>query len=193
MATPNMLGYSISSSNQEVANPFIAVGVRGTATYIRPANPQFRCYWIVILSAQDPTKKVKEWIVPGQNHSAVPAGLEAYMSNPDYIYALATYGIGSAQAPQGEFYDFLVKYGASRELQRLEQVNILTFSGSFSSVSYILTGQGGPRGPGKPPPPSYEVGSIYYNTPAIMLMSLESMPNGQPPYGLSDTYTFKTH
>jgi hypothetical protein len=191
MATPNMLGYSITSSNAQVEAPFIVVGVRGNATRIAPANPQFGSYWIVILSAQNPTQKVKEWVVPAQNHSTVPPGLDAYMSNPDYIFAVVTYAVGSSQVPQGDFYDYLVKYGAGRELQRLEQVNVLTFSGTYSSVSYILTGQCGPRTPA--PPPSYETGSVYYNTPAILLMSLASLPNGQPPYGLIDTYTFKAH
>jgi hypothetical protein len=185
---PNMLGYSITSSTNFKEVPFIVVGVRGNATYIAPASLPPGSYWIVILSAKNPKQKVKEWVVPAQDHSTVPPGLDAYMSNPDYIFAVVTYQVGSNQVPQGAFYDFLVKYGASRELQRLEQVNVLTFCGSFSSVSYILTGACGPRTP--VPPPSYEIGSIYYNTEAILLMSLESMPNGQPPYGIVDTYTW---
>ena len=185
---PNMLGYSITSSTQQPEVPFIVVGVRGNATYIRPANLPAGSYWIVILSAKNPKQMVMEWVVPKQNHSTVPPGLDAYMSNPDYIFAVVTYDVGSYEVPQGAFYDFLVKYGASRELQRLEQVNVLTFCGSFSSVSYILTGQCGPRTPVAPP--SYEAGSAYYNTQAILLLSLESLPNGQPPYGITNTYTW---
>lgn len=186
---PVRLGYSITSSNAQVEVPFIMVGVQGNATPIKPANLPLGSYWIVILSAKDPKQKVKEWVVPGKDHSTVPADLDSYMSNPDYIFAVVTYGIGSAWVPQGAFYDFLVKYGADRELQKLEQINIITFSGSYSSVSYILTGQCGPRTPA--PPPSYEASSVYHNTPAIILMSLQSLPSGQPPYGLLDTYTFK--
>jgi hypothetical protein len=192
MSGPKLLGYSITSSTAQVEAPFIAVGSRGSATYIKPANPPFDSYWIVILSAKNPTQKVKEWLVPGKDNSAVPHGLDSFMSNPDHIFAVVTYGLGSYQVPQGDFYDFLVKYGADRELKKLEQVNVLTFSGSYSRVSYVLTGQGGPRVHGKPSPPSYEAGSVYGNTPAILLMSLESLPDGQPPYGISDTYTFKT-
>jgi hypothetical protein len=110
------------------------------------------------------------------------------MSNPDYIFAVVTDCVGSSQVPQGAFYDFLVKYGAGPELQRLEQVNVLTFCGSFSRVSYILTGQCGPRTPA--PPPSYEAGSVYGTTEAILLLSLQSLPNGQPPYGITNTYTW---
>ena len=168
--------------------PFIVVGVRGNSTRITPANAQPGCYWIVILSAKNPKQKIKEWVMPAKDHSTVPPDLETYMSNPDYIFAVTTYWVGSNQVPQGAFYDFLVKYGAGRELQRLEQVNVLTFCGSFSSVSYILTGQCGPRTPA--PPPSYEAGSAYRNTQAILLLSLESLPNGQPPYGIINTYTW---
>jgi hypothetical protein len=184
----SMLGYSITSSTTQAEVPFIVVGVRGNSTRIAPANPQVNSYWIVILSAKNPKEKVKEFVVPAKDHSTVPPGLDAFMSNPDYIFAVVTYWVSSNQVPQGDFYNFLVKYGAGRELQRLEQVNVLTFCGSFSSVSYILTGQGGPRTP--VPPPSYEAGSVYGNTEAILLLSLTSMPNGQPPYGISDTYTW---
>ena len=184
----NMLGYSITSSTAPAEAPFIVVGVRGNSTWIGPANPQVGSYWIVILSAKNPKQKVKEFVVSAQDHSTVPPGLDTYMSNPDYIFAVVTYCVGSNQVPQGAFYDFLAKYGADRELKKLEQVNVLTFCGSFSRVSYILTGQCGPRTPA--PPPSYEAGSVYGNTEAILLLSLESMPNGQPPYGISDTYTW---
>jgi hypothetical protein len=186
---PNMLGYSITSSTQQPEAPFIVVGVRGNSSYIAPANAQPGCYWIVILNASNPKQKVKEWLLPAKDHSTVPPDLDAYMSNPAYIFAVVTYWVGSSQVPQGAFYDFLVKYGASRELQKLEQVNVLTFCGSFSSVSYILTGQCGPRTPA--PPPSYEASSAYFSTEAILLLSLESLPNGQPPYGIVNTYTWK--
>ena len=37
---------------------------------------------------------------------------------------------------------------------------------------------------------NYESGSAYRNTQAILLLSLESLPNGQPPYGIINTYTW---
>ena len=94
---PVMLGYSITSSNQQGEHPFIVVGVRGNSTYIGPANPQFHSYWIVILSAKNPKQKVKEFVVPAQDHSTVPSGLDAFMNNPDYIFAVITHGVGSNQ------------------------------------------------------------------------------------------------
>jgi hypothetical protein len=184
---PTMLGYSITSSTTQPQPPFIVVGVRGNSSYVAPASAQPGCYWIVILSAANPKQKIKEWVIPAKDHSTVPPGIETFMNNPDYIFAVTTWWVGSSQVPQGAFYDFLVKYGASRELQKLEQINVLTFCGSFSSVSYILTGQCGPRTPA--PPPSYEASSAYFSTEAILLLSLESLPNG-PPYGIVNTYTW---
>jgi hypothetical protein len=58
-------------------------------------------------------------------------------------------------------------------------------------MSYILTGQCGPRGPKIIPPISYEIGSIT-DFPALLLMSLMPMPNGGPPYSICDSYTFLT-
>jgi hypothetical protein len=185
---PKMLGYSITSTTAQAEAPFIVIGIHGNPAYVRPTNRQVNSYWIVILSAKEPTTKVKDWVVPAKDHSTVPPGLDAYMSNPDYIFAVVTDCVGSSQVPQGAFYDFLVKYGAGRELQRLEQVSILTFCGSFARLSYILTGQCGPRTPA--PPPSYEASSVYGTTEAILLLSLESLPNG-PPYGIINTYTWK--
>jgi hypothetical protein len=56
-------------------------------------------------------------------------------------------------------------------------------------MSYILTGQCGKRVPGQPVPTSYEIGT-YTNPPALMMKSLMPLPNGSPPYGICDSYTF---
>jgi hypothetical protein len=95
--------------------------------------------------------------------------------------------------PQGPLYDFLAKYGAGRELQRLEQIgavgNTLT-CGGYAIVSYVLTSLGGPRVPGQPAPASYEMaGTPDGNLPAILLLSLMPQANG-PPYSIMDAYTW---
>lgn len=92
--------------------------------------------------------------------------------------------------PQGDFYDYLAKYGAGGQLQRLEQLNTSLGCGYVTRMSYILTGQCGPRGDGIPSPPSYELGSTEHG--ALMTMSLMSLPDGQPPYSICDCYTFAT-
>lgn len=93
--------------------------------------------------------------------------------------------------PQGDFYDYLAKYGAGGQLQRLEQLNTSLGCGYITRMSYILTGQCGPRGDGIPSPPSYELGSIEQGG-MFMTMSLMSLPDGQPPYSICDCYTFAT-
>jgi hypothetical protein len=158
---------------------------------MKPDHPQDDSYWFVILNAKNPREKVKEWILPGTENTKIPAGIDTYMNDPDYIFAVTTQFLSTLHVPQGDLYDYLTKYGAGRELQKLEQVNTVLSCGSFSHVSYILTGQCGPRDPNKPGYSSYEIGS-YSTTPVMLLMSLMPMPNGGPPYSICDSYTFKT-
>lgn len=188
----NMLAYTISSGSYSGGRPFLAVGSGGNATFMNPQSPQDDSYWIVIINAKNPREKVKEWVVPGQNNTTVPSGLDTYMNDPDYLFAIATQYLSTLHVPQGAFYNYLVKYGAGRELQRLEQVNSVLSCGSYSRMGYILTGQCGPRGGNIPPPISYELGSFISNAPVLMLMSLMPMPGGGPPYSICDCNTFGT-
>lgn len=184
------LAYTITSSMASNVLPRLRVGSGGgsSETFMRPDNPQNDSYWIVVIDAKNPRSKVKEWIVPGANN-AVPGGIDTYMEDPDYIFAVVTQNLSTQNVPQDAFYNFLVKYGAGRELQRLEQLNSTLGYGAYGHVSYILTSQCGPRVPHKPSPPSYEAGS-FSNMPALMMMSLESMPDGSPPYAIADINTF---
>ncbi len=192
MSMPNMLAYTIRSTMSSGSVPSLIVGYGRDGTAMSPAQPQDDSYWIVILNAKNPREKVKEWVVPGQSNTAIPPGIDTYLNDPDYIFALATQYLSTLHVPQGDFYDYLVKYGAGRQLQRLEQLNTVLGCGSISRMSYVLTGQCGPRGKGIVPPQTYEIGSANSNTPAWILMSLMPMPNGGPPYSLCDSYTFRT-
>jgi len=190
MNMPNMLAYTIQSSLYSGGKPSIIVDYGKNATWIAPNNPQDDSYWIVFLNAKNPREKVKEWVVPGQNNSAIPPGIDTYMNDPDYIFVVATQFLSTLHVPQGPFYDFLAKYGAGRALQRLEQMSTVLSCGSYSRMAYILTGQSGPRGPNLPAPSSYEVSSTSTAVPALLLMSLMPLPNGGPPYSICDSYTF---
>ena len=94
--------------------------------------------------------------------------------------------LSTLNVPQGAFYDYLAKYGAGRELQRLEQINTSLGCGYITRMSYLLTGQCGPRG--TYPPPSYELGSTSQSV--LFLMSLMPRPDGKPPYAICDSNTF---
>jgi len=188
------LAYTVRSSNNDNVSPAIVIDVGRNETVIKPASPMPGSYWIAFLDANNPRIKVKEWVIPGKDHSVVPAGIDTYMNNTNYIYAIATQSLWVFQIPQGPFYDFLAKYGAGRELQRLEQINaqgtVLT-CGGYDKVSYCLTSLCGPRGGPNPAPPSYEVSGTYEsNLPAILLMSLMASPSGGGPYSMMDTYTW---
>lgn len=186
----NMLAYTIEGSFYSGAPPFIVIGQGSTRKLLKPQNPQDDSYWIAILDSANPTNLVKDFVIPGNQNSSTPAGLDTYMSNPNYIFALATQYLSTLHVPQGDFYDYLVKYGSGRELQRLEQINTSLGCGSIGRMCYLLTGQCGPRGSGTVPPPSYEMGS--FQAFLILTMSLMPLPNGQPPYAICDSNTFLT-
>ena len=184
---PPMLAYTIQGGILAGVYPRIHIVQGGTSKLIAPANPVDDSYWVAILDANNPSNKVQEFVVPGSQNSTVPAGLDAYMSKPGYLFALVTQYLGTLHVPQGDFYDYLVSHGAGRELQRLEQINTSLGCGSITRVSYLLTGQCGPANDGSP---AYEAGSS--STGALLLMSLMPQANGQPPYSLCDSYTFTT-
>src|SRR5438270_5763338 len=109
----NLLAYTVRSSILDKRVPNLCVGSGGNPneTFMFPANPQNDSYWIVIIDAKNPRVKVKEWIVPGANN-AVPGGIDTYMDDPDYIFAVATQYLSTQHVPQDAFYHFLAKYGA---------------------------------------------------------------------------------
>ncbi len=187
---PNMLAYTIQGNNYSGGIPFILIGQGTSISAVKPQNMQDDSYWVVILDSMNPRNKVKEWLIPGSNNTSVPPDLDNYMSNPQYIFAIVTQYLSTLHVPQGDFYNYLVKYGAGRALQRLEQINSTLGCGSYGRVNYLLTGGCGPRGGGNPSPPSYELGAT--NEALLLLMSLMPMPDGQPPYALCVSYTFDT-
>jgi hypothetical protein len=180
-----MLGYSIRGSLNPNSVPTIKVTQGWSVTQISSSHPADDSYWIAILDANNPANKIQEFNVPGANNTAIPAGLDAYMRNPAYLFALVTQTLQCAHVPQGAFYDYLVSYGAGRELQKLEQINTSFGCGQFSTLSYALTGQCGPPNSGSP---AYEQGSGSGSV--LLMLSFMPLPSGQPPYSLCDSYTF---
>jgi hypothetical protein len=184
---PPMLAYTIRAPIKTTSQPWIRVGQGSGARIVTPAAiPPDNSYWIVILDANKPASKVQDWVIPGMNNSTVPGNLDQYMSNPGYLFAVATQVLANSSVPQGAFYNYLAAHGAGRELQKLEQVSSHTQTGYglFTTVSYILTGQCGPGGI------AYERSS--FTDASLLLMSLMPLPNGQPPYSICDSYTFVT-
>ena len=182
---PPMLAYTIRSPVNTGAVPYLRIGQGSSSQVVKPSQPADNSYWIVILDANRPATKVQEWVIPGQNNTAVPGNLDQYMSNPGYLFAVTTQLLGNSAVPQGAFYDYLAKYGAGRELQKVEQTSSHTQTGYglYSYVSYILIGQSGPPGAA-----TYERAGL--SDSALLLMSLMPLPSGQPPYSICDSYTF---
>lgn len=183
MDMPPMLAYTITGSLGSNVVPYLVIGQGAGKTYLKPDAPVDDSYWFCILDANKPTNKVKEFIVAGRDNAAVPSGLDAYLSNPAYIFALVTQYLSTLHVPQGAFYTYLVQHGAGRELQRLEQINTSLGCGSISRMSYLLTAQGGSSF-------GYEQGSTLHSV--MLLMSFMPRPDGQPPYSICDCNTFNT-
>jgi len=189
MHMPPMLAYTIRPSIFTNNKPYLEVGV-GRGTQMAPDNQQEDSFWFCIFNAMNPRQKVKDWVLPGAQNSTIPAGIDTYMTNPQYLFAVATQTLSTLHVPQGALFDFLTKYGAGRELQKLEQLNAVLSCGYYGHVSYVLTGQCGPREAGKPAPPSYERGE-YTGGAALMMMSLMPKMDGSPPWSICDSYTWK--
>ena len=180
---PPMLAYTLRTPIQSGAGTaLIKVGQGSSAQSLTPNAAKDTTYWIVILDANKPTSIVQQWVV--QDNKTVPSGLDQYMTNPGYLFAVVTQVLGSGQVPQGPFYDYLTAHGAGRELQKLEQISSYTDPpyGLVARVSYILTGQCGSGGI------AYEHGS--FTEASVLELSLMPQMNGQPPYSICDSYTF---
>jgi hypothetical protein len=194
MPNQKTLAFTIQGGGVGNLSPGIFAGDPATGITLRHKTTNDlpkEYYWIAILDANQPGRLVTDFLIPGSSNSTVPAGLDVYMSSPRNLFVVATKQLNLQNVPKGDWYDYLVKYGAGSELQRLEQLSTTLQSGVIAFVGYVLTGSGGPRGRSNIPPPSYELSNIT-ESPTILALSLIPMPGGQPPYSLIDSYTFDT-
>jgi len=183
MSMPPMLAYTLRAPIQpNSGTALVRVGQGSSGQSLTPNGAKDQSYWFVILDANKPASIVQQWVT--QSNNAIPSGLDQYMSNPAYLFAVVTQVLSNGQVPQGPLYDYLAKHGAGRELQKLEQLSSYTDPpyGLVARVSYVLTGQGGPGGI------AYEHGS--FTEASVLELSLMPQMNGQPPYSICDSYTF---
>lgn len=183
---PNMLAYTIKGGLNNGDYPVVYVGQGTNKKAFAPSSPANDTYWFYFLDASNPYTKVYDVLVPGANNSSVPSGLQTYMDNPGLLFGIVTQNLSTLHVPQGALYDFFVKYGAGRALQKLEQITTSMGCGYFGSMTYALIGQGGPRGP--IPLPAYEDSSLQHAV--VLEFSLMPQMNGQPPYSICDCLTF---
>ena len=177
-----MLPYTIKAGINSNDYPVVVAGTQS----LGPSTAADDSYWWYFLD-NSTQKLVYQLLVPGSSNTSVPAGIDAYMSNPDLLFGIVTQSLSSLHLPQGALFNYLVNYGAGDGLLMLEQANAALGCGYLGQIAYILIGQGGPRG-GTFTPPSYDEGSIF--TASVLEVSLASQMNGQPPYSIVDTYTF---
>ena len=196
-AQQSTLAFTIQGGGVSNITPCIGIGWPVTGATIKPKTttadlpPEY--YWVCILNAYQMRvgEVLADFVIPGSSNSTVPAGLDEWMSNPGILFVITTHQLSLQHVPTGDWYDYLIKYGAGRELQRLNQLSTTLQPGVFNGAGYVLIGEGGPRGGSNIPPPSYELATITQAAP-ILAMSLIPTASGEPPYSLIDMYTVNT-
>lgn len=129
------------------------IGVHPNRKTYYPNNPKPNHYWFLAINRYTLNA---DYNVLQQSNDAVPAGIEPY-DNTDYMLIAATYAVATDHLPQGPLYAFLFDNGASRQLQRLEQINGALSCGELGHMAYALVGV---LGPGPSPVPGIESSSI---------------------------------
>ncbi len=118
MKMPPMLAYTVQSTPWQNNAPSVTIDVGANKTGMWPANNQDDSYWFCIIDGKNPRVKVKDWVLPGSSNSTVPAGIDTYMNDPDYLFAVATQYLNTLHVPQGPLYDFLVNTAPAGSCRR---------------------------------------------------------------------------
>ncbi len=123
----------------------ITIGKNGSNLSIAVKDTKLRnAYWIVVLNRQ--SLKV-ELNMTTQDNSSIPAQLQSYLGNTNYILFFNSQNLGSAYLPQGALYNLLVSEGAGAQLRRLEQVYETLNCGTWGFMAYsfvaVLGNDGG--------------------------------------------------
>ncbi len=100
----------------------------------------------------------------------VPAQVQPYAGNNQYMLIAVTMGMTINQVPQGALYQFLISAGADDELARLEQINVQLSCGDFSMMSYALVGVMASGTPGFEDSSLLQVGTLG------VVLTLQLMP-----------------
>jgi hypothetical protein len=98
-----------------------------------PSKPNL--YWAVLIDRTN--LKIVQNFTFSDNQS-VPAQLQPYLSNPQYILILNTQRIYSNNLPAGNFYKMLMSVGAGSELMRLEQIFAALNCSNWGFMGYVL-------------------------------------------------------
>jgi hypothetical protein len=107
------------------------IGVHPNRKTYYPSNPKPNNYWFLAINRY--TLNADYNVVQASN-DAVPAGIAPY-DNTDYMLVVTTYAVSTNYVPQGPLYAFLFDNGASRQLQRLEQINGALSCGEISTIA----------------------------------------------------------
>lgn len=112
-------------------NAFIAVGGQAYT----PNPPVDNYYWYLVLDLTSLRAVVS---LVSNNATQVPADIQPYVGNAQYLLIFVTLALKSNHLPQGALYNFLHSAGAGDQLNRAEQIGSQINTGWLSKLSYIL-------------------------------------------------------
>jgi hypothetical protein len=121
-------------ASQSGAWPSITIGTNAS---LRPPDENPGELWLVVI---DRTTLNVAASVTTTDFNDVPAAVQPYAGNVQYMLIAVTMGMTINQVPQGALYQLLVSAGADDALSRLEQINLQLSCGDFNMMSYALVG-----------------------------------------------------
>ncbi|WP_235297962.1 hypothetical protein [Portibacter marinus] len=96
-------------------------------------SSKINLYWMVVVDRTDLSVKANFTF---STNDKVPKELNPYLNNSQYILILTTQLLKSANLPVGDFYNYLIKEGADRELKRCEQIFAALNCGNWAYWAY---------------------------------------------------------
>lgn len=92
-------------------------------------------YWAVVLDRTNLNVLQNFTFTDNQN---IPAQLNPYINNSQYILILTTQNLSTTHLPTGNFYNFLIQEGAGVALLRIEQIYQALSCGTWGWAGYTL-------------------------------------------------------
>lgn len=130
MATPNV-PLTIQTSTLGNLDSIIVFG--SNRLVLGPSKQNL--YWAVVIDRSN-LKIVQNFSF--SDNQSVPAQLQSYLTNPQYILILTTQRIYSNNLPAGAFYKMLMSVGAGAELVQLEQIFAALNCSTWGFMGYTL-------------------------------------------------------
>jgi hypothetical protein len=164
---PAIVPMTIAAPLQQNYQQGIYIGNRPNVQVFNIPNAGGNQIW---LSVFDRRTLKQVFSSSSSNTSTVPAGIQQYVGDSNYMLVVASYDLHSDNLPQGDLYNLLVSNGSGSQLTRLEQINEQMSCGEIGHIAYILVNVLNTGVPG------FEENSIDQGSPQGAIMTLGLLP-----------------